>query len=84
MYEEEDPKRWIRFFTRPPVECLILENALEEIDTNIRQCKYNVRQAYQKWGDNCGEKILELVKAEKWTEKVDIIHSVMPELNPPE
>jgi len=78
LYEEEDPKKYVRFYTRPISECLIMENELEEIDVNIRQCKYTVRQAYAKWGDNCGEKILSLVKAEKWTEKVDIIHSVMP------
>ena len=78
LYEEEDPKRWIRFYTRPPVECLIMENEREEVDVNIRQCKYTVRQAYRKWGTNAGQKVLDLVKANKWTEKISVYHSTMP------
>lgn len=78
LYEEEDPIQSIRFYTRPMSECYIMENEREFVDVNIRSCKYTVRNAYQKWGDNSGEKILGLVAAGKWTEKVDIIHSVMP------
>jgi hypothetical protein len=55
-----------------------MENEREQVDVNIRKCKYDVRQAYLKWGTNAGEKVLGFVKDNKWTEKITIIHSVMP------
>lgn len=81
LYEEEDVLQNVRFYARPPAECYIMENEREIIDSNIRKCTYTVRQAYMKWGDNCGEKILGMVKANKWNEKVQIIHSTMPRFN---
>jgi len=78
LYEEKDPLQTIRFYARPVSECYIMENEREMVDVNIRKCDYTVRQAYLKWGDSCGEKILSLVQAGKWTEKVFIIHSIMP------
>lgn len=78
LYEEDDPKQTVRFYARPVAECYIMENEREEVDVNIRKCKYTVRQAYLKWGDNCGEKILSLYKVGKLNEDVEIVHSVMP------
>ena len=78
LYEEADPLQAVRFYARPVSECYIMENEREMVDINIRKCKYTVRQAYLKWGKNCGEKILDLYNANKLTETVEIIHSVMP------
>lgn len=78
LYEEEDSEDMIRFFVRNPREIYILANYRGRIDTIYRNFVYTARQAYQKWGGNAGQKVLDLMEAGKVEEKVDFLHITMP------
>lgn len=78
IYEEEDPETDIAFHTRPPSEVLMLANAHGKIDTVFRSFTYTARQAYQLWGNNAGERTLELLKAGKVEEDINFLHITLP------
>uniref|UniRef100_A0A6M3K496 Putative head tail connector protein n=1 Tax=viral metagenome TaxID=1070528 RepID=A0A6M3K496_9ZZZZ len=78
LYEEEDPEDTITFHVRPPAEIFILANQRGKIDTVYRSFTFTARQAYQKWGKNSGQKVLELMEAQKVEETVKFLHIVLP------
>lgn len=78
LYEEEDPEDIIRFYTRPVAEIFIVENERGRVDTIFRHFTFTARQAYQKWGENSGKKVLDLMEAKKYEERVSFLHIVLP------
>ena len=78
LYEEEDPVDIIRFHARPMSEIYILANERGRIDTVYRKFTYTARQAYQMWGANSGQKVFDLLEANKVEEKVTFLHVVLP------
>lgn len=78
MYSEDDPSEYIRFYARPMREIYIDENVRESIDVVYRKFKYTVRQAYQRWGDQCSKKTLELYAKGRYEERIEILHAVSP------
>ena len=78
LYEEEDPKDDVRFYTRPISEIFIVENERNRVDTVFRFFSYTVRQAYQRWGKNSGQKVLEAYEAKKYENDMDFLHIVLP------
>jgi len=78
LYEEEDPEDVITFFVRPVSEVYFLANDKGKIDTVYRCFTFTARQAYQKWGANAGQKVLDLIEAQKVEELVTFLHIVLP------
>lgn len=78
LYEEEDPEDTIAFHVRPPQEIYILVNQRGDIDTVYRSFTFTARQALQKWGDNAGQKVKDLVESGKVEESVPFLHIVLP------
>jgi hypothetical protein len=78
LYEEEDYEDGINFSIRPISECYFLANDKGKIDTNYRFFTFTVRQAYQKWGNNAGQKVLDLIETNKVEENVAFLHIVLP------
>lgn len=78
LYEEEDPEDIITFAVRPVSEIYFLANHRGRIDTVYRSFTYTARQAHQAWGENAGQKVLDLIKADKVEEPVSFLHIVLP------
>lgn len=78
LYQEEDLEDMFNFFARPVSEVYFLVNERGKIDTVYRYFTYTARQAYQKWGDNAGQKVLDLIKAQKVEETLKFLHIVLP------
>ncbi len=78
LYEEEDPIDAITFASRPVKEIYFLANHRGRIDTVYREFTYTARQAFQRWGDNAGQKVKDLMEAGKVEEKVVFLHIVLP------
>ena len=78
LYEEEDPEDIITFAVRPISEIYFLANHRGRIDTVYRYFTYTARQAYQAWGENAGQKVLELMKSDKVEEIVKFLQIVLP------
>jgi hypothetical protein len=78
LYEEESPKDIITFAVRPISEIYFLTNAQGKVDTIYRSFTFTARQAYQKWGKNSGQKVLELMASAKVEEPVNFLHIVLP------
>jgi hypothetical protein len=78
LYCEEDEKDYLRFYCRPLREILISEGADSRVDTVYRLFKYTARQAYQRWGDNCGEAVQKAIQMKDYEKEFDFIHCVTP------
>lgn len=66
------------FQTRSLAECVIDENAEGTVDTVIRRFEMTVRQCIQKWGDKVSEEVKRKQAADKWDDKIEILHAVYP------
>jgi hypothetical protein len=81
LYSEPDPKKLIRFDTRPVAECLIAENERGEIDTLFRRFTMTARQANQRWGDGKGDlssSIKKKVEKKEYNATFELLHAVYP------
>jgi hypothetical protein len=78
LLEEEDIKEIIRFKAIFIEEIVIDENAEERVDTVYRKYKMSAKAASDLWGDRAGPKTQEMMKNDKWDEKITFIHCVMP------
>lgn len=78
IYEEEDEEDTITFFARPISEIYILANKRGRIDTVYRSFTFTARQAYQQWGENAGQKVLDAIKGNKVEEPIPFLHVVLP------
>ena len=78
LYEEPDIEDEIAFSVRPPSENYFLANHKGRIDTNYRYFTFTARQAYMQWGKNAGQKVLDLIDANKVEETVAFLHIVLP------
>ena len=78
LYEEEDPEDVITFAVRPISEIYFLANHRGRIDTIYRDFTFTARQAFQRWGNNAGQKVLDLISSGKVEEKLSFLHIVLP------
>lgn len=78
IYQEEDVKDITRFTSIPYEESLIKQNHRGIVDMVYRDFKYDVYQAYSRWGDKCGKEISELYEKKKYDQKFDFIHATGP------
>ncbi len=78
VYMEEDAEEDVRFYSRPVSETFWTENDRGIIDTVFRIFKYTASQAFKRWGEDAGGKVMELLKANKAEDTVDILHAVLP------
>ena len=79
LYEEEDLLGDIvNFYVRPISECYFLVNQKGQIDTMYRDFTFTARQAFQQWGENSGQKVMDLMKAQKVEERVRFLHMTLP------
>lgn len=64
---------------RSLAECVIGENDEGDIDTLMRCFQWTVRQCVQEWGINgVSQKLRDMWNANKFDERVEIVHSVHP------
>lgn len=79
MYEEEDPKDYVRFYCRDLAESCIAEDASGVVDTNIRKFTLTARQAAEKWGiAKLHEEIQKAVLSQKQDARFEFLHIVAP------
>ena len=78
MYEEEDPKNNVRFYTRDIAEIYLCENEREEVDTVYRKFTLTARQAFDKWGEKAGEVVKNFYDKKEYDKNVTFIHCVTP------
>lgn len=78
LYEEEDPKDIIRFYTRPVSEIVIAENSQEKIDTLFRYFRLTVRSAYQLWADGLSEETKSSFEKKEYDKPVFFLHIICP------
>ena len=75
--EEMVGRQAVHYSCRPLMECFIAENDWGEVDTVIRKFSWTARQAVQRWGQNCGDKIIRATEQEP-DRKFTFLHAVMP------
>lgn len=78
LYKEKDPIDYCRFYTIPFDEVLIAQNARGVIDMVYRAFKYDVYEAFSRWGDKAGPEIADLYSKHKYTDKFNFIHATAP------
>jgi hypothetical protein len=76
ILEEEDIKDIVRFTAVFIEEVVIDEDAQGRIDTVYRKFQISAKAAFDLWGERAGDKTKELMKDDKWDEKVSFIHCV--------
>lgn len=79
IYEEDDPRDFVRFYARPPKEIYILEDAREEVNMVFRKFTMTSWQAYEFFGKECGATITKCVEEEKdFNKPFEFIQYVCP------
>lgn len=79
LYEEEDERDDIRFYSRKPAEIFCIENDKEIVDMVYRQFKMTAWQAYNFFGKDCGESVRKCVEEEKdFKKSFNFVHYVTP------
>jgi hypothetical protein len=78
LYEERDYEEVINFSIRPVSEIYFLVNERSRIDTIYRYFTFTARQAFQKWGNNAGQKVLDMMEAQRVEESIPFLHIVLP------
>lgn len=79
IYEEDDPRDFVRFYARPPKEMYILEDSREEVNMVFRKFTMTSWQAYEFFGQDCGETIRKCVEEQKdFNKTFDFIQYVCP------
>ncbi|MCS5590726.1 MAG: portal protein [Candidatus Thioglobus sp.] len=75
--EVEEAEDGLSFRSLHISEYFVTENHKGGIDTIYRKFEYTARQAYQRWGDALGTKVMDSYKNEP-DKKYTFIHAVMP------
>jgi hypothetical protein len=78
LYEEEDEKDVVRFYSRPVREIFIDEDSSGRVNTVYRVFELTAIQAYERWGDDCSDKVKKDIKNQKYGQKYTFIHAVEP------
>lgn len=78
LYEEEDETDVVRFYSRPVREIFIDEDAQGRVNTVYREFELTAIQAYDKWGDDCSDKVKKDIKNKKYGRKYTFLHAVEP------
>ncbi len=78
MYEEEDERDGVRFYSRDIAEIYLSENEKEQIDTVFRKFQLTARQAWEKWGEKVGEVVKSAMEKKEYDKKIEFIHGVYP------
>lgn len=78
FYEQEIPGGEVSFHTRPMSEIFIVEGEDGQVDTVFRSFEMTARQAYQRWGKECGDSAMRHMTANKPDETVEYLHVVLP------
>jgi len=78
LYEVEDPKDIIRFRCIHVNEISIGEDEKERVIETYRQYSLTVMQAHLKWGDKAGKNVADKIKAKKWDDNIQFLHSIHP------
>ena len=78
MYMEEDPDEDVRFYSRAVSGTYWTENEKGLVDTIYRYFSFTANQAFKKWGQDAGSKVIALLKAGKSEEPVEFLHAIMP------
>lgn len=79
LYEQKGEKVPLHFLCPHIVSIYIKVNADGIIDTVYMEWEYTARQAYQKFGDDCGKEVMDAYKEEKRkNKKFPFIHAVYP------
>lgn len=78
LYEEEDPVDTLCFYARPISEIFILANEKGLIDTVYRYFTFTARQAYQRWGNNASQKVLDSMESQEVEKPLNFLHIVLP------
>lgn len=73
MYEEEDEKDIVRFSSRPVEEILFTVDSRGRVNAVYRLYKLTIKQAFEQWGDNAGQNVIDGIKSKKFEEKIDFI-----------
>jgi hypothetical protein len=76
----EDPKDKVRFTICPANQIVMEEDAQGRVNRIYRNYPMTAQQAFESWGNKCGEVILEKMK-EKPQDIVNIVHYVGPREN---
>lgn len=61
-----------------PGSYVVAENADGIVDTIYRKFRMSVSAIFQKWGENSGKKVQDLMEAKKFDHRLWIVHSVCP------
>ncbi|MGD9742293.1 MAG: portal protein [Dongiaceae bacterium] len=78
FYTEEIPETGaLHFSCRHLAECFIAENDREQVDTLFRRFHWTARQAWQRWGEGCGEAIAKAAEKEP-ERRFPFLHAVLP------
>lgn len=78
LYEEEDPKDTVRFYSRPLKEVMICEDDRERVDSVYRMFNLTARQARQAFGENAGEVVNKALENKDLDKKIEFLHVVEP------
>lgn len=78
LLEEEDALDIVRFRAVFIEEIVIDENDKERVDVVYRKFRMSAKAAHDLWGKRSGPKTLELMKDDKWDEKITFLHCVRP------
>ena len=78
MFVGTDDLGKLTFSTRHLKECYLSENPYGIVDTVYRKFEFTVRQIKTRWPDSHGERVQKLFDANKFEEKLEILHAVYP------
>lgn len=79
MYIDEEIGVGINFQTIHMSQIYLLENARGMVDTVFRKFKYTARQAYERWGQDCGDKVLQCLEHGDPDKDFEFLHIVYPQ-----
>lgn len=76
----ESAKSGILFSTRHMKECVFFENDEDRVDHVVRRWPFTADQAFRRWGQKAGAKVLKAIEDKKGQTKFTFLHSVKPRL----
>jgi len=79
MFIGDPAGRLPQFDSRPLSECTLLEGPDGQVDTVFREWQWTAAQAYAKWPEKCGPKVVAAAKdPNRQEDKFTFLHAVMP------
>ena len=78
LYEEEDEVDVVRFYARPIVEMIMVEDSRGRVIEVYRKFQLTAQQASDRWGDKAGAQVAKLIEQKKYDQKIDFLHAVFP------